>query len=153
MGAKLSPKAKAQTQAESNGSSLVGTWLFQITLESCATKAPVGEPFYSLLTFDAGGAMTETTSNAMFYPDERGPAHGVWSHVGSSTYKATQLAFITQDGVLQKLQTVEQTIKLKDNNALKTTSANVVFTAPDGTVLMQGCASATGQRLGLSGLK
>jgi hypothetical protein len=54
---------------------LVGTWVVQIQLHNCETGATVGGPFISLLTFDRG-AMTETTSNASFYPAVRGPHTG-----------------------------------------------------------------------------
>ena len=58
------------------GRGLEGTWSFQVTLRDCSSGAPLGVPFYSLLTFNEGGTMTETTANAMFYPAERGPGHG-----------------------------------------------------------------------------
>ena len=140
-------------RAEDHDASLTGTWLFQVSVENCSTGALIGEPFNSLLTFNDDGTMTETAANPMFYPAERGPGHGVWSRAGEHSFKATSVAFITLNGALQKLQTIAQTIEVTDRVSLKTTAANVKFMAPDGALLMEGCASATGQRLGLEGFK
>jgi hypothetical protein len=147
-----SAQASPATQSTPNAG-LGGTWQFQISLENCETKATVGAPFYSLLTFNGNGTMTETTSNPMFYPAERGPGHGVWSQVNGTTYNATSEAFITLNGELQKVQTITQTIEMTGKDTLMTTSAKVKFAAPDGTVLMEGCASATASRLGLTGVQ
>lgn len=149
MGSTLAVRA----QAENRDAKLVGTWLFQVSLENCATKAPIGEPFDSLLTFNEGGTMTEATSNPSFYPYERGPGHGVWDRVGQNSFKATSLAFITLNGALQKWQTIAQTIQFTGRDSVKTSSADVKFTTPDGAPLMEGCASATGKRLQLDGVK
>jgi len=137
---------------EGDGRRLEGTWLFQISLQNCATEAPVGEPFYSLLTFARGGTMTETTSNPMFFPAERGPGHGAWAHAGDRTYKAVTKAFITLNGELTKIQTITQTLDVVDDDHVKTTAAKVTFTKPDGTLLAQGCAVATGKRVEVDGL-
>jgi hypothetical protein len=135
--------------AESEG--LVGTWVVQVQLHNCETGATVGGPFISLLTFDRGGTMTETTSNANFYPAVRGPAHGVWKETGvagaNHTYTSSQLALVTSDGVLTEGQTVRQTIVIgSDPNAFDTPSASVEFYSPDLKLLKSGCATAKGVR-------
>jgi hypothetical protein len=150
MGMLMMGAVGVRAHAEDHDASLVGTWLFQVSIVNCATGASIGEPFYSLLTFNEGGTMTETTANPMFYPAERGPGHGVWSRAGGRSFKATSVA---PNGALQKLQTIAQTIEMTDRVSLKTTSANVRFTAPDGSLLTEGCAAATGRRLELDGLK
>src|ERR1700761_1183267 len=53
---------------QDNAGDLVGTWQVSVTLQNCQTKAPIGAPFNSLLTFADGGTMTESTANAMFFP-------------------------------------------------------------------------------------
>jgi len=137
------------------GTALEGTWTFQITLRDCSSGTPLGAPFYSLLTFNQGGTMTETTANSMFFPAERGPGHGVWSHVkgggygdaSDRRYQARSLALITANGVLTQAQIIRQNIQMGNNpNTLQTTSASVEFYKPDGSLLRKGCATAQGTR-------
>src|SRR4051812_19138996 len=56
-----------------NGKSLVGTWRVTVQLYDCATEAPVGPTFASLLTFNEGGTMTGSTTNPGFAVGQRGP--------------------------------------------------------------------------------
>ena len=130
---------------------LAGTWKVQITLRNCATGAPVGAPFYSLLTFADGGTVTETTANSMFFPAIRGPGHGAWSrgrHKGE--YSAVTMAFITMDGALVKTQTITQVIDMgPGQNKFTTPKAEIEFFDPAGNLLITGCATAVGSRFGL----
>jgi len=132
---------------DGDGRTLEGTWIVTITQQACPSGPAIVPPFKSLLTFNAGGTMTETTDNPMFFPAFRGPGHGVWSHTGRHTYSADSIAFITMNGVLAKTQTIRQTIEIGDDpNQFTTTEASVQFFDPSGTSLVSGCASATGQR-------
>ena len=79
------------------GTGLVATWVVQVTQRDCASGAPLGVPFYSLLTFNEGGTMTETTANPMFFPAERGPGHGVWSHLTGGDTAMPAVEAIRQD--------------------------------------------------------
>ena len=101
------------------------------------------------------GTMTETTANPMFYPAERGPGHGVWSHVkgggygdaSDRRYQARSLALITSNGVLVQEQIIRQNIQMGNNrNVFQTTSASIEFYKPDGSLLAKGCATAQGTR-------
>ncbi len=148
-------RAQNDNDRHAAGTALVGTWTFQITLRDCSSGAQLGAPFYSLLTFNEGGTMTETTANPMFYPAERGPGHGVWSHVkgggygdaSDRRYQARSLALITVNGVLAQEQIIRQNIQMGNNpNTLQTTSASVEFYKPDGTLVRKGCATARGTR-------
>ena len=129
---------------------LEGSWMFQISLQDCASHAAIGETFFSLLTFNRGGTVTETTANPAFVPPTvRGPGHGIWRHDGRRGYgyEAATTAFITVNGVLSRTQTITQTIELEGPDRLKTTSASVKFFSPTGNLLMTGCAEATGKRI------
>jgi len=129
---------------------LEGSWMFQISLQDCTSHAAIGAPFFSLLTFNRGGTVTETTANPGFVPPTvRGPGHGIWRHDGRRGYgyEATTTAFITVNGVLSRTQTITQTIELEGPDKLKTTSASVQFFSPTGSLLMTGCAEATGKRI------
>ena len=129
------------------GRKLEGSWVVQVALHDCTSGTPIGLPFQSLLTFAKGGTMTETTANAMFFPAERGPGHGVWSRKGAYTYNALTEAFVTLNGALQKTQTIAQTIEVDTEDSMHTTEATVKFYKPDGTLLATGCAAATGKRI------
>lgn len=130
---------------------LAGTWKVQITLRNCTNGAPVGAPFYSLLTFADGGTVTETTANSMFFPAVRGPGHGVWNrgrHKGE--YSAATMAFITMDGALVKTQTITQVIDMGPGpDRFTTPKASIEFFDPAGNLLTTGCATAAASRFGL----
>jgi hypothetical protein len=138
-------------ESQSDGRSLQGTWLIQISLADCSTGAPIGAPFLSLGTYARGGTTTDTTSNGSFYPAVRGPGHGVWQRTGDHSYRALSMAFITLNGALTRIQTIDQKIDVQSDDSFQTTSAAVTFTKPDGTLLGGGCAKATGTRLEISG--
>ncbi|MGC1483297.1 MAG: hypothetical protein WA789_05845 [Candidatus Acidiferrum sp.] len=130
-----------------DGRTLEGTWVVTVTQHACPNGPAIAPPFQSLLTFNEGGTMTETTDNSMFFPALRGPGHGVWSRTGRHTYSADSLAFVTVNGALVKTQKITQTIEIGDNaNQFSTTEASVQFFDPAGNLLVSGCATATGQR-------
>ncbi|HMD06860.1 MAG TPA: hypothetical protein VKH63_04950 [Candidatus Acidoferrum sp.] len=130
-----------------DGQTLEGTWVVTVTQQACPSGPAIAPPFKSLLTFNAGGTMTETTDNPMFFPALRGPGHGVWSHTGRHTYSADTMALVTVNGVLAKTQKISQTIEMGDDpDQFTTTAASVQFFDPTGTLLVSGCATATGQR-------
>jgi hypothetical protein len=132
---------------ETSARKLEGTWSVQVTLHNCQTGVQIGAPFQSLLTFARGGTVTETTSNPMFFPAQRGPGHGVWSYTGQQNYSAASMAFITVNGALVKTQKISQTIQIGDNpDAFATTESSVQFFDPAGNLLATGCATAAGQR-------
>lgn len=126
---------------------LQGTWVVTVTQHDCTSGAPIGSPFLSLLTFNRGGTMTETTSNPMLYPLERGPGHGVWRETGRHRYHASTIALITLNGALTTIQTITQSIEIgSDPDKFETTKASVEFLTPGGTLIRSGCATASGAR-------
>jgi hypothetical protein len=141
--------ASAQTEnREFEGRTLEGSWTVQVTQLNCETGAPLGNPFFSLLTFAKGGTLVETTSNPMFFPAVRGPGHGVWSYSDDHSFKAVSVAFITLDGALVKTQTISQTIEMREGpDTFKTTSASVVLVPVAGGPTITGCATAVGKRI------
>jgi hypothetical protein len=144
--AMLSESGVAQSgRLESNR--IVGTWMFHVQLQDCGTGANLGQPFLSLLTFDHSGTVVETTANGMFYPAVRSAGHGIWGDEERDSVRASTTAFITLNGVLQRIQTIDQRIELDGPNALHTTAASVRFVSPTGVPLASGCASATATRL------
>ena len=139
--------ASARPDANADHGTLVGTWVVTVTQHNCSTGVQVGLPFESLLTFNDGGTMTETTSNPMFFPALRGPGHGYWNRTGHMTYDAASLALITANGVLTQTQKITQTIELgNDRDSFTVSNASVLFFDPAGTLVRTGCANATGKR-------
>jgi hypothetical protein len=140
-------KAAHSEDWDRDGRTLEGTWVVTVTQQVCPNGPAVAPPFKSLLTFNAGGTMTETTDNPMFFPALRGPGHGVWSHTGRHTYSSDTTAFVTLNGAIAKTQKISQTIEIGDDpNQFTTTEASVQFFDPLGNLLVSGCATATGQR-------
>ena len=131
---------------DSDGRGLEGTWVVTVQQLNCSTIAPLGAPFQSLLTFNVGGTMTETTSNPMIYPALRGPGHGVWARTGWRTYSSSLVALITLNGALAKTQKITQSIEVDNDSNSFTSNANVYFYDPAGNLLVSGCAAATGTR-------
>ncbi len=143
-----SAEGASRSDDDRQSEGLVGSWVFQVSLQDCVSGSPIGSPFLSLLTFNRGGTVTETTSNPSFVPPtERGPGHGIWRHSEHGNYEATTTAFITVNGTLARTQTITQTIELDGEDSLKTTTASVKFYSPTGSLLMSGCAAATGKRI------
>lgn len=133
-------------QAESDDSQLAGTWRVTVTVHNCATGAQLGMPFRSLLSFARGGTLTETTSNPMFFPAERGPGHGIWARTGDRSFTASSEAFITVNGALVKTQVIKQNITVDHDSDYFKSDAKVEFFDPSGALLIQGCATATASR-------
>lgn len=124
-----------------------GTWTVTVQTRDCQTGVALGNPFLSLLTFADGGTMTETTSNPNFYPNDRGPGHGVWFATGWNSYNASSTAFITSSGQLVETQVITQSIAMDDDpDTFQTVKASVQFFDPNGNLLRSGCATAVGQR-------
>jgi hypothetical protein len=89
-----SAPAFAQSQSKSSNR-LVGPWLVQVTLTDCATGNPLpGAPFNSLVTFNQGGTVAESTGALGFAPGQRSTGHGTWRHIEGRTYRQRMLALI-----------------------------------------------------------
>lgn len=87
------PPAKANTGQDKSENKLVGTWRVKVTPVNSVSgvKLPT---FQSLLSFAAGGTLTETTSNPMFQPGQRSIGLGIWKESGSKTYQVVSEAYI-----------------------------------------------------------
>jgi hypothetical protein len=131
---------------KSNAKSLIGTWTVQVTAVDCTTGVPLGSPFASLLTFAPGGVETDTTSNPMFYPAERSPGHGYWNRVDTTNFTTKSTAFITLNGVLTKIQNINQAIHMDDSRDSFSSVATTDFFDPNGNLLVTVCATAAAQR-------
>jgi len=128
---------------------LVGTWRVAITTFNCSTKVE-NPPFDSLLTFHDDGTMLEETSSLQFAAGQRTNGHGFWERMGKGAYRAVFEAFIMFPTAgpppLQRgRQRVDQGITMTSRDSF-TSDASVTFFNASGTVLLSGCARASGVR-------
>jgi hypothetical protein len=141
----------------SQGSSwkdIQGVWLVQVTLRNCASGAPIGLPFSSLVTIHEGGTVSEATTGPAFAVGQRTPGHGTWETLGPRTYTQKMIALIAFDtppnlpvtpGFFAGWAVVSQTAELVDHDHLSSSGTNT-FHRTDGTVYRTGCSTATGTR-------
>lgn len=87
----VAPPAQAQAQ------DIEGAWLMSVTLRNCANNAPLGPAFLTLLTFHAGGTLSESAASAGFAPGQRGPGHGWWRRTGAATFAGQFAALVLFD--------------------------------------------------------
>jgi hypothetical protein len=137
------------------GGALQGTWRVEVGLVNCQTGAAMGPAFPSLLSFVAGGTMSEGTVNPAFGVGQRLDGFGIWKRTGRHTYNAKSVAFIAyttpanppmSPGFTAGTQTITQTIKFEDGRDKFTSDAAIEFADSTGAVYRSGCAVATGQR-------
>lgn len=143
---------------------LAGTWFVQVTLRDCTTSAPIGAPFNSLVTFHAGGTISEAAGGLAFAPGQRGPGHGTWERQGRHAFEQRMVALLLFDspanlpgtpgfnpalpitpGFFAGWQTVTHTLKLRDANHATSAGTNAFFKA-DGTLYRTGCSTAAAER-------
>lgn len=146
--------AGGAAQAQS-GDPIVGTWLVQVTLRNCQSNAPLGPPFFSLVTFHGDGSISEAPGGVAFAPGQRSPGHGSWSKLGPNTYRQSMVALVLFDtpasypvppGFQAGGQTVNHRVTLTDANHLTSTGTNAFYT--NGLQLYRtGCSTADAQRI------
>jgi hypothetical protein len=143
---------------------LVGAWAVQVTLRDCATNAPIGQPFNSLVSFHDGGTLSESAGNLGFAPGQRSPGHGAWTREGRHTFLQRMIALILFDtpanlpgtpgfnpslpvspGFFAGWQTVTHTLKLTDGDHATSSGTNEFYRA-DGTLYRTGCSTAVAHR-------
>jgi hypothetical protein len=156
--------AWAQPDTLTAGPSLVGTWTVQVTLRDCATNAPLGPPFNSLVTFHGDGTLSEAPGSLAFAPGQRSPGHGTWTPKRAHTYRQEMIALILFDtepnlpatptfdptkpvspGFFAGWQTVSHTVRFTGVDQIASSGTNS-FYKMNGELYRSGCSTATGQR-------
>ena len=159
-----SVRAGAQSDAFTEQPSLVGTWMVQVTVSNCATGAPLGPAFNSLVTFHGDGTLSESPASLAFAPGQRSPGHGTWARKRGDTYWQEMIALILFDtepnlpgtptfdptkpvspGFFAGWQTVSQTVRFTADDRIASTGTNG-FYKTNGELYRSGCSTATGQR-------
>jgi hypothetical protein len=149
----------------------VGAWQVRVTPYNCATGVEsTAAAFDSVITFQEGGTLTETTSNRSFQPGQRSVGLGYWEKTDRDFFRAVFQAFVQYDSVIpappapppvpvytRGVQTVDQGIEMPDNDhysgdakvTFRDMNGNVVAppVPPPGQPVPQGCARFVGVRM------
>jgi hypothetical protein len=145
---------QAQSNQSASKTGLEGTWFVQVTLRDCATDAPVGPPFSSLVTFHRGGTISETTGSSAFASGQRSDGQGGWNAEGHNTYTQRMVSLINFDtapnfpkspGFFAGWSVVSHTLELTDANHATSSGTNAFYKA-DGTLYRTGCSTAVSVR-------
>jgi hypothetical protein len=155
----------ATVRASASHEGIEGTWAVQVTLRDCATNAPLGPPFNSLVTFHRGGTLSETTASLAFAAGQRSPGQGIWGRDGWRTFSQDMIALILFDtpanlpgtpgfnpslpvspGFFTGWSIVRHTVKLSADGDHLTSAGHNEFHKADDTVYRTGCSTATGKR-------
>lgn len=139
--------------ASGQEATIEGTWLVLVTLTNCSNGAPLPlPPFYSLVSFLAGGRIVESTGSVGFQPNQRSEGHGNWSRLGPQTYSQRVVALIRYGNSPQTVpplnagaQTITQTVTLVNPNAF-TSTGTTDFYGLDSQQYRTGCSAAVGMR-------
>jgi len=142
-----------------------GTYAVDVTLRDCATGAPAGAPFASLVTLHGDGSITETPGGRAFAPGQRQPGHGSWHRTGFRTVSQEMIALILFDtpanlpgtpgfdpakpvtpGFQAGWQTVSHTITFSDPTHATSSGTNAFFTLA-GVPYRTGCSTAVLERI------
>jgi len=154
----LTTASQAQSQQASFG--LIGAWSVTVTLHpagNCGGPA-IAPPFSSIVMFSRGGTLTESTSNPVFQPGQRGTGLGVWWLNDNGTYGATDVAYILFTssnyapgpppvGFAAGTQEITHSIRLNRAASQWTDTATVQFYDVNHIALNHACATATAVRL------
>jgi hypothetical protein len=142
----ISKRAQAQLRrAEAEGNSIEGSWVVTVTRLNPPPNVP--PTFKSLITFDGGRGMTETSNTGTAL---RGPAHGVWERIDGRSYATTMLffRFNPQTGAFLGTQKVNRTMRLsQDGQTFEAVSLASQYD-PAGALTLGGLhATETGERM------
>ena len=137
-----------------------GTYAVEVTLRDCASGAPAGPAFLSLVTFHADGSLFETPGGRAFAPDQRGAGHGAWRRTGWNTFSQEVIALITFEtpanlpgtatydpttpvtpGFQTGWQTISHSVTFSDATHATSTGTTAFFTAA-GVQYRTGCSTA-----------
>ena len=135
----------------SGSASLVGTWRVTVSFVDCSTRAPFGSPFYSILSFAAGGTMGGATANPPFLAGQRSPDFGIWHRTDWKTFAAVDEALIIFTGgpFTAGVQTLTHNITVSQDGKTFTDDATNQFADFSGNPVLPpaGCSSAAGTRV------
>lgn len=157
--------ARAHSDDGDGPGGVAGAYAVQVTLRDCATNAPLGPPFDSLVSLHAGGTITESAGGRAFAPGQRSPGHGHWTRIGRRTYRQEMVALVVFDtaanlpgtptfdptqpvtpGFFAGWVTVSHTLTFTDATHATSSGTNAFYKLT-GERYRTGCSSAVARRL------
>ena len=134
---------------------LQGTWLVLTQPRDCTTDAPIGPPHRAIVTYYAGGTLSDSSAVPVFAVGQRSEGHGIWSHDGGQTYAARWVAMLQFDtapntppgspGFQAGWQVATNTISLSGPDSFTSVGVSE-FVNLSGQVYRVGCASRVAER-------
>jgi hypothetical protein len=152
-------------RANDNGQPrLVGAWAVQVTVRNCATNAPIGAAFVSLVSFHRGGTLSESSGSPAHVPGQRSEGHGAWQQLRAHTFSQQVIGLIRFDsapnlpgtptfdptrpvspGFSSGWQTISHRIRLTGPDRFKSSGITEFFDS-NGQSYRTGCSTAVGER-------
>jgi hypothetical protein len=141
-------------EEEGSAAGIHGAWAITVTLRDCATGAPLGPAFPSLVTYAAGGTLVESAGGGAFAPGQRSDGHGTWTRQDGSSYVSRIVALLhfstdpqpPAPGFEAGWQIVDHKVQLIGHEFL-TSQGTVRFYDAEGALYRSGCSSAVGERI------
>ena len=136
------------------GMTLQGVWVVTTQQRNCETGVAMGAPHRALVSFHAGGTLSDSSAVPSFAIGQRSEGHGTWSHSGGHTYTANWIAMIVFEtapnlpvtpGFVPGWQVASNTITLTGPDSF-TSNGVSNFVNLAGSVYRTGCASREGDR-------
>lgn len=134
---------------------LEGAWLVVTQQRNCTTNAPIGQPHPALVTYHAGGTLSDSSNVPGFSLGQRSEGHGIWRHDGGQSYAVRWVAMIQFDtpagtppgspGFLAGWQVATNAIVLSGSDSF-TSNGVSEFLDLNGQVYRVACASRVAER-------
>jgi hypothetical protein len=165
LGVLFDPAATNSAHASGLDPRVTGTYAVDVTLRDCASGAPTGPPFASLVTLHAGGTISESAGGRAFAPGQRSPGQGTWRRIGAHTYSQEMIALIVFDtpanlpgtptfdptrpvtpGFQAGWVSISHTITFSDRTHATSSGTNAFYTLA-GVQYRAGCSTAVLERV------
>ncbi len=126
--------------------SIVGSWRNMVTFTNCSTGMELRSPFPALNSFFMDGNLIENGSGIS--PALRSISHGTWRRVGKRSFIArSEIQLFDASGAFIGVQVNTREFNVAEDGASLISSARVIRTGIDGSLLTTFCATETGERL------
>jgi len=134
---------------------LQGAWLVVTQPRNCTTNAPMGPPHRAIVSYHAGGTLSDSSAVPAFAVGQRSEGHGAWLHDGGLTYAVRWVSMIQFDtapntppgspGFQAGWQVATNTVVLSGSDTFTSTGVSEFFNLA-GELYRVGCASRIGER-------
>jgi hypothetical protein len=141
--------------AFAQGAALEGVWAIVTQERNCSTGAAIGPTTRAMVTYNAGGTLTESTSIPVFAVGQRSDGHGTWNAAGPGRFSARTATMILFDtapgtppfspGFQAGWQVATNVITLSGPNAFTAVGSSQFYDV-NRVFYRQGCVTRTGER-------